>query len=231
MKKILILIILFGGVLRFTAVNWDSFGAFHPDERNISWAVTRIHFFKEMNPKFFAYGGLPIYLYRALAESAAYFTKDPSWIQDWGHIAVVGRYASATLSTVSIGLIYLVGAVYFSGNVGLLSAALLAFSPWAIREAHFATTETMLVFFLLLLLYFSHQVKKKTHNPCPWNYLGARHGGQNDEPLVWRYSDHCSFACPPFAFPQKTCVYFCAFRRCRRCLFPFLTVHTSMPLQ
>ncbi len=161
MKKILILIVLFGAILRFSAVNWDSFGAFHPDERNISWAVTRIQFFNDMNPKFFAYGGLPIYLYRALAESVAYFSKDLTWVHDWGHIAVVGRFVSATLSTISIGLIYLVGAAYFSGHVGLLSAGLLAFSPWAIREAHFSTTETMLVFFLLLLAYFSHSFLRK----------------------------------------------------------------------
>lgn len=151
MKRLLILIILLGAVFRFTAVNWDSFGAFHPDERNISWAVTRIKFFNQMNPKFFAYGGLPIYLYRTLGEGVVAVTHDPVWLSDWGHIAVIGRCVSATLSTINILLIYLVGTAYFSPAVGLLSAALLAFSPWAIREAHFQTTETMLVFFLLAM--------------------------------------------------------------------------------
>jgi len=160
MKKIaLVFILLIGGFFRFYHVNWDNFGAFHPDERNISWAVTRIHFFREMDPKFFAYGGLPIYLYRAIGEGAVFFTKNPVWLYDWGHIAVVGRYVSATLSTISIFLIFLVGSSYFSPSVGYLSAFLLAFSPWAIREAHFETTETMLVFFLLLLLYFAKKKK------------------------------------------------------------------------
>jgi len=155
MKKFLILIILIGGFFRFYHVNWDNYGAFHPDERNISWAVTRIQFFSQMDPKFFAYGGLPIYLYRAIGEGAVFFTKNPVWLYDWGHIAVLGRYVSAILSTISIFLIFLVGSSYFSPAVGYLSAFLLAFSPWAIREAHFETTETMLVFFILLLLYFS----------------------------------------------------------------------------
>jgi len=155
---LLILILVFGGYLRFFRVNWDSFGAFHPDERNISWAVTRIHFFDQLNPKFFAYGGLPIYLYRAIGESVVRITRDPVWLFDWGHIAVIGRYVSATLSSISILLIFLVGSLYFSNTVGLLSAAFLAFSPWAIEQAHFSTTETMLVFFLLLLLYYSQKL-------------------------------------------------------------------------
>ncbi|MBU1326793.1 glycosyltransferase family 39 protein [Patescibacteria group bacterium] len=152
MKKLLILIIFLGAFLRYYELNWDSFHAFHPDERNIAWAVTRIRFFSQMNPKFFAYGGLPIYLYRALGEIVAAIAHNPAWLSDWGHIAVIGRFVSATLSSLSILLIYQVGTAFFSSSVGLLSAFLLAFSPWAIREAHFATTETSLVFFLLLIL-------------------------------------------------------------------------------
>jgi hypothetical protein len=158
---VLIVIVLYGAFFRFYAVNWDSFGAYHPDERNISWAITRIKFFSQMDPKFFAYGGLPIYLYRALGEAVIRITHDPNWLFDWGHIAIVGRYVSAVLSTISIGLVFLVGAAYFSPVVGVLSAVLLAFSPWAIREAHFETTETMLVFFSLLLLFFSKKIQKK----------------------------------------------------------------------
>ncbi len=150
--------IFLGAAVRFTNLNWDSYQAFHPDERNISWAVTRIRFFSQMNPQFFAYGGLPIYLYRAIGELVVAITKDTNWLFDWGHIALIGRYVSATLSSISIFLIFLVAKRLFSRPVGLIAAILLSFSPWAIREAHFATTETMLVFFLLLLLIFSQRV-------------------------------------------------------------------------
>ncbi len=159
MKKyhaIVLIIFLIGALLRFTNLNWDSYQAFHPDERNIAWAVTRIHWFDELNPKFFAYGGLPIYLYKILSDITAWATHDPSWTTDWGKIAVVGRYVSATLSSLSLPFIYLVGFRFFSPAVGVLAMFFLAFSPWAIREAHFATTETMLVFFLLLLLLVSY---------------------------------------------------------------------------
>lgn len=156
--------IFLGGAFRFTRVNWDSFEAFHPDERNISWAVTRIHFFDQMNPGFFAYGGLPIYLYRALGEVVVTLTHNRVWLADWGHIAVIGRYVSATLSTISILLIYLVGTAYFSRVIGVVSAAFFAFSPWAIQQAHFDTTETMLVFFILLLLFFSYKLLRSIGN-------------------------------------------------------------------
>lgn len=161
MKKTLLVIILFGTVLRFTNVNWDNFGAFHPDERNISWAITRIRFFSQMDPKFFAYGGLPIYLYRALGEGVVRATGNTNWLFDWGHIAVIGRNVSAILSTISIGLVYLVGAAYFSPAVGLMAATLITFSPWAIQQAHFDTTETMLVFFILLLLVIAKKITTK----------------------------------------------------------------------
>lgn len=157
-RSMIILILLIGTILRFTNLNWDSYQAFHPDERNIAWAVTRIHWFDELNPKFFAYGGLPIYLYKILSDGVARATGDPTWTTEWGKIAVVGRYVSATLSSISILLIYLVGSRYFSPAIGLVSAYFLSFSPWAIREAHFATTETMLVFFLLSLLLASHRL-------------------------------------------------------------------------
>lgn len=161
MKKLLIIVILSGALLRFYDVNWDSYNAFHPDERNISWAVTRIHFFDQLNPKFFAYGGLPIYLYRALGEGVVAITHNPLWLVDWGHIAVIGRYVSALLSTITLYLVFLVAASFFNERMALASTILVAFSPWTIRQAHFSTTETMLVFFVLLLLYLSN--KAHTH--------------------------------------------------------------------
>lgn len=145
-------IVFVGTMLRFTNSNWDQFHAFHPDERNISWAVTRIRFWDHMNPEFFAYGGFPIYLYRIIADAVSALTHNPSWTTDWGHIAVLGRTVSAVMSSVSILLIAFVGAAYFSPAVGLVAAAIIAVSPWAVQQAHFSTTETMLVFFLLLLL-------------------------------------------------------------------------------
>ncbi|MBI5614071.1 hypothetical protein HY947_04065, partial [Candidatus Gottesmanbacteria bacterium] len=105
-KSILFITVIFGAILRFSYINWDSYQSFHPDERNIAWAVTRISFFDQLNPQFFAYGGLPIYVYKALSNSVSTLTRDPSWTSDWGKIAVVGRFVSAFLSTLSILLIY-----------------------------------------------------------------------------------------------------------------------------
>ncbi len=165
-EAMIILILLAGTALRFTNVNWDSYQAFHPDERNISWAVTRIQWFTQLNPKFFAYGGLPIYLYKILSDMTAWVTGDLSWTTEWGKIAVVGRYVSATLSSVSIFLIFLAARRLFSPTVGILASFFLAFSPWAIREAHFSTTETMLVFFLLSLLLTGHLIITAKYSPA-----------------------------------------------------------------
>ena len=61
-KYLLILLILIGAFLRFYNLNWGSPFYFHPDERNIASAVTQLVFPDQMNPHFFAYGSLPIYL-------------------------------------------------------------------------------------------------------------------------------------------------------------------------
>ena len=155
-KAIIILILLIGALLRFTNLNWDSYQAFHPDERNIAWAVTRIHWFDELNPKFFAYGGLPIYLYKILSDGVARATGDPTWTTDWGKIAVVGRYVSATLSSLSLPLIYLVGFRFFSPACGSPRDVFPCILSLGYPRGPLCHDRNHARFFLLLLLLVSY---------------------------------------------------------------------------
>lgn len=159
---LLFFIVLIGVFFRFYNLNWDGGYSFHPDERNIAAAVSRIRFFDQLNPRFFAYGSLPIYLYRAIGELLAAITKNSDWVYNWGKINLIGRSLSAFLSSCSIFLVFAVSKKIWNDKVGVLASFLFAFSPSLIQTAHFSVTETMLVFWLLLILLFSFDIVKKT---------------------------------------------------------------------
>lgn len=152
---ILLATVLVGSFLRFYNLNWDEGHFFHPDERNIAAAVAKIKFFSQLNPHFFAYGSLPIYFYRLVGESLAYLDNNKKWLSDWGLINLIGRYFSALVSTISIILIYRLASKLFNTGIGLFSSFLFAFSPILIQLAHFAITESLLIFWLLLITIFS----------------------------------------------------------------------------
>ncbi|MDP3888672.1 MAG: glycosyltransferase family 39 protein [bacterium] len=160
-KLCLFTIIMVGGFSRFYNLNWDQGHFFHPDERNIAMAVSNIRFFDQLNPHFFAYGSFPIYLYRAVCDLLFNLTGDIKWINEWPNINLVGRFFSALFSTASIALIFLLGKKLVNKNFGLLAAFLMAFNASLIQTAHFGVTESMLVFWLLLITLLSLKISGK----------------------------------------------------------------------
>ncbi|MBI2420677.1 MAG: glycosyltransferase family 39 protein, partial [Candidatus Levybacteria bacterium] len=158
---ILILIFFLGLVFRFYNLNWDLGFSFHPDERNIAAAVSRIHFFDKLNPEFFAYGSLPVYLYRAGGDFLVYITKDTDWVYNWGDINLIGRYFSAIFSSLTIPFIYLLSKKIFNKEVALISTFLSAFCVGIIQTAHFSVTESILMFSVVLITLLSINIINK----------------------------------------------------------------------
>ncbi|KKR76772.1 MAG: Tetratricopeptide [Candidatus Levybacteria bacterium GW2011_GWA2_40_8] len=159
------LIIIVGAFFRFYNLNWDEGHSFHPDERNIAASVSRVRFPDKLDPEFFAYGSFPIYIYRTAGEVLLKVTKDTSWNYEWGNINLVGRFFSALFSTLTIPLIYILGRRLFNRYVGLFSAFFFSFCVGIIQTAHFAVTESILIFSvvsvtLLSLLILEHPTKK-----------------------------------------------------------------------
>jgi len=157
----ILLITLFGGFLRFYNLNWDQGHFFHPDERNIAAAVSRISFFDQLNPKFFAYGSLPIYFFRAIGETLAVFLKNPAWVYDWQKINLISRGVSAFFSSLTIILVFLITQEIWNKKSGLITAFLTSFTVSLIQTAHYGVTESLLVFWLMLMLFFSLRLLDK----------------------------------------------------------------------
>lgn len=141
----ILLLTIIGGIFRFYNLDWDSGYFFHPDERNIANAVTRINFFDQLNPGFFAYGGFLIYLYRASADFLVFLTKNNLWTYDWGQVNLIGRFYSALFSTLTIPLIFFLAGKIFNRTVAIIAVLLSAFTVSFIQTAHFAITENFLI--------------------------------------------------------------------------------------
>lgn len=167
-KLWLIIFTLTGAFLRFYNINWDSGLTFHPDERNIDAAVSRISFFDQLDPEFFAYGGFPIYLYRAAGEIIYYVTKDNSWLHDWGKINIIGRSFSAFFSTLSIPAVYFLAKKLFNKRVAILAAFFTTFAVAFIQTAHYGITESFLALMAIVICSISLNILS---SPNSKNYL------------------------------------------------------------
>lgn len=161
LRLILLAIIIIGGFLRFYNLDWDEKHMFHPDERNIANAVTKIHVWDQMNPEFFAYGGLSIYLYKVTGDNLVQITHNPEWNSNWGLINVIGRFYSALFSTLTILILFIFARKLFNEYIALFASFLYAFTVFSIQSAHYDTTESLLQFFAVLIGIASYWMIKK----------------------------------------------------------------------
>src|SRR3990167_5630039 len=90
----------------FFNLNWGAPFYFHPDERNIASSVTQLKFPDNLNPNFFEYGALPIYLVYVLG-LAINFISDPSNLTvRFEQAIILSRLLSAILTLSSVFFIY-----------------------------------------------------------------------------------------------------------------------------
>jgi hypothetical protein len=164
-----------GAALRFYGLQWDDGHWLHPDERQIFFTVLDLGWPQSLaealspssplNPSFFAYGSLPIYLLAAIA-SLVKLVWPAFWIQYDLHLV-----ARPLVALVDLGTVYLTyrlagqllspsrprglsRAESWEGlqGVPLLAAAFVSLAPIHVQLAHFYTADTFLAFFVLLTL-------------------------------------------------------------------------------
>lgn len=139
----LVLIVSLGGVFRFYNLNWDLKHSFHPDERNILGQTAGIQSGNGYRVQFFAYGQLPVYLYRATGE----LVSTPAFFQDlfhgndglaqwlyWLFLTVIGLAAVWFFSSTNFD-------IYPFGFSAFLFAALLFFKFFSIFSIWFDALE------------------------------------------------------------------------------------------
>lgn len=148
-------LLLVAGILRFYNLNWDLGNYFHPDERNIAKAVSQIHFFSQLNPHFFAYGGFSIYLYHLSGDLLSFITNDAIWTISWSNINIIGRFFSALFSTLTIFPLYFLAKKISDKQTAFLTIILYVFTVTSIQTAHYAVTESLITLIGVLVCLLS----------------------------------------------------------------------------
>jgi YYY domain-containing protein len=186
-------IALLGLALRLYGLDWDQGNSFHPDERQIMFHVMAIGWPKSfaqflnaaqspLNPHFFAYGSFPIYLLAFVGFIMGHI------VHSWGSfvpIELAGRVISALCDTGTILLTAWMALLLTpdalpgrprAWNVALLTAALIAFTPFQLQLSHFYTVDTMMLVFIVLTMLACVKLVD-TDRPLRWAFvLGLGYG-------------------------------------------------------
>jgi len=148
--------------LRFINISWGLPYYFHPDEWNMASAVTRLSWQNKLDPEFYAYGQLPLYL--------SFFSAKLYHLVPWITLKEINpseaifflRFWSALAGVGTVYLVYLISKGFlFPHYLSLITALLASFTPGLIQISHFGTTEALLSFFFLAILYFSLKILEK----------------------------------------------------------------------
>lgn len=158
---------------RFVNLPWGLPYPMHPDERNMAVAISQLscaQLFSHdcLNPHFFAYGQLPLYVsyfgvtvYRALT-----FSSNISISYSEAVIAL--RFISAISSLVTVLLmlkiLYALDETIKKTFFKYVAIIIFIFSPGLIQFSHFGTTESLLMFFYTSILYLSMRFVQKEYS-------------------------------------------------------------------
>ena len=166
----LIPILFIAFLLRSYGINWDQGFHLHPDERALIMVTEHIHFFDRLNPDFFNYGSLPIYLLRGVSQLLDHLFS--TQFSSYQGMLYVGRYLSIFFDLVTILLIYKTANLLFSASsntnegklraksrslnyrIALFSSFFYAIAFFPIQNSHFFVVDVFLTFFITLLLFF-----------------------------------------------------------------------------
>ena len=181
MKKqfFLIFILFLALILRLYGINWDQGFHLHPDERMLIMVADRIHFFDQLNPNFFNYGSLPIYLLKGLSQLIDWLF-DTS-LSTYQGMLYLGRFLSTLSDLITIFLIYKITQLIQSNleiktkgsNIKqplwllfqFISPLFYAIAFFPIQNSHFFISDVFLTTFTTLLVFLLLKNLKEKNKP------------------------------------------------------------------
>jgi YYY domain-containing protein len=107
----------------------------------------------------FVYGTLPLFATRAAGETLNVLTGQNIWTSSF-NLYTVWRFLSATYETLIILVVFCAGLRMHNKWVGLVAAALYAFTTLSIQQAHFGTADSMSNLFAALSILFAICVQR-----------------------------------------------------------------------
>ncbi len=147
---------------RFVNLGWGFPYPMHPDERNMANALQQLQCgfpIRQLadcfNPHFFAYGQFPLYLGYLLIWAVRGFRDFGIIIISFEEAVVSLRAISAMASIINVSVLVKIISLILKKKQTLLIVLILTFSPFFIQFSHFGTTESLLMLFYSLIVYFS----------------------------------------------------------------------------
>lgn len=191
MRSLLLALILVAGLaLRLWGIGFDLPDLYHPDEDAI--IMPAIHIIKtgDLKPIRMEYGTLHIYVLTAVSAVVFLLSVRDGYIQSVDQLAffergtypavyphpeyyLAARGVSAIMGTGVVLLVYLLARRLGNERLGLIAAALAALTPALVLDAHFATTDTPLMFWVSLSLYLLVRSYDSWNEDNMWAYAGA----------------------------------------------------------
>lgn len=157
--KIFLIILMLGAVLRYyglsNAENTDEYNEVIEALRVASGRLNYERWFKKGYQNILAieYGmyfiaGYILGIFNNPMDFAAKIVKNME------PLFLIGRYTTATMGTLSIGLIYIIGRRIYNDRVALIAAAFFTVNSIHVWTSHLVNTDVPLTFFFLLSFYF-----------------------------------------------------------------------------
>ncbi len=171
---------------------------YHPDEPSIvNRALSMLHT-GDFSPHWFNWPSLYIYI-QALVYFMRYLYSAGQAI-GFGDVQMAGfylwgRFTTAVLGTMSVGLTYWVGKKVFDRRVGLLGALFLTFSLLHVESSHYITPDVPTAFFALITFLISLSILEK--GETKYYILGGLLAGLT---TATKYQGALVFSCIFFAY-------------------------------
>ncbi|MCX6730838.1 MAG: DUF192 domain-containing protein [Candidatus Roizmanbacteria bacterium] len=152
---------------RFISLDWGFPYPMHPDERNMAVAIEQLScpslssLTTCLNPHFFAYGQLPLYLSYGGIQLYHFITGQstpPNFLEATLALRTISALSSILLVSVLLSIVklmFLNKKTFNFQTFEFLTLVFFIFQPYAIQFAHFGTTESLLMLFYTLIIYLS----------------------------------------------------------------------------
>ena len=148
---LLVFVIALG--LRLYGVNWDNGFHLHPDERAIHMVSDSISLFSQLNPRFFNYGSLPIYLLSGSAQLIDHISESSSFASYNGYL-ILGRLLSVGFDLTTLSFVIMIAQLLSKNwRVSIFSGFFYAIAFFPIQNSHFYVVDVLLNLLAIAVIY------------------------------------------------------------------------------
>ena len=130
---VILVISVFGFLLRLLGLNWDQGNLFHPDERQLLMISQRLSI-NDLDPGWYNYGTLPLYVLEIFSFG----------MEELNNLRFPGRILSSFFDSVTIFIVGELGKRFHTKLTGVISSIFYSTCILAIQLSHFFTVDTFL---------------------------------------------------------------------------------------